>query len=115
MGRSKDGQLPEPQLRCYKHPRAGVRKGEGAGKEGHRAGSQGCVAARATYSSVNTHPGALARARTHTHTHMPSELQSQINGYAQMGFRDAQRYAQATTHTHINIRYTQTHEYHILW
>lgn len=72
----------------------------GPRKEGHRVRSQGCVAARATCPSVNTHPGARTHTHTHTHTQSPQSLvHAEIHIRAQVG-SETQRYTHATTHTH---------------
>lgn len=75
----------------------------GPRKEGHRVRSQGCVAARATCPSVNTHPGARTHARTHTHTHShtkPAELSSRRDSHTcPGGLRDTKVHACNHTHT----------------
>ena len=76
----------------------------GLRKEGHRTGSQGCVAARrAICPSVNTHSG--THTHTHTHRHTPSALSShRFTHTCPDGLRHTQRYTHATIHTH-------THKY----
>lgn len=73
----------------------------GLRKEGHRAGSQGCMAARAICPSVNTHSGTHVHIHKHRHARAPSELNSHGDSHTcPDGLRDTKEHPCNHTHTH---------------
>ena len=79
----------------------GAEKRVGLRKEGHRTGSQGCMAARAICPSVNTHSGTHVHIHKHRHTRVPSELNSHRDSHTcPDGPRDTKAHPCNHTHTH---------------